>query len=234
MSHPSKYREAMEASLNKWANSIAKDYKIEQNSFRISLHQHNNPQHFQEIAKVTNGAVVQITLFLPWVNKNLSVEEGLIKTVKKMKRTVRGIFKYISSPRLHNDDDFFNPLMISDVMHEYVLGENNTMVWKKKRYDPSKVHGHKKREFNISIDREVVVTFTHKTTGISYTLRDSTNRREWDLTQECWEKCSELVEFELGLREEKEEVKSLVPTQFYRNQAIHWLALTIQPENWVF
>lgn len=230
--HPSTYKIQLEKQLNKWANSIAHEYNIEVKSFRISLKQHESL--FQNVAEVSNGAVVHITLYLPIFSKKLDTTESLRRTVKELKKITRRVFNYITTPKKHKDDDFFNPLMISDVMHEYVLGSHGGMIWKKKRFDPTLVHGHRRREFDVDIQKTVTVTFTHKETGVSYTLIDDTNRREWDLTQECWEKCSELVELELG--EDVTDVTptvALVSTTFYENQAIEWLAITVQPERWV-
>jgi hypothetical protein len=231
MNHPSEYRNLAEAHLNKWANSISHNYKIPPNSFRISLIEDKGPRlgsrdHFPLLGKVTNnGSVLQIQIVFPWIDKKGSFEENLKKSVKSMKRTIKRMFQYISNPKFHQDEDFFNPLIISNKMHEYVSGLPGTRAWSRKKYDPTVVNGHKKREFKLEVKREIIVNMTHKRTGISYTVKNKTGRSEYDLIQECWEKCSEIVD-EL---ERDKETKTLVPMSFYEHSASLWLELSVRP-----
>lgn len=167
--------------------------------------------HSQLLAEVRNGPIVQIRIFVPLMNQEGELLANLERTFKKMKAVVIRLFKYISSPKIHRDSELFNPLVLGDIVHEYVEGQDGTKVWKKRKFDPSLMSNHKKNEFEISIERRV--TFKHKKTGIEYTITNKdTSRQEWDLAQECWERCSDLVEEKLI--ESKSKSVSLVPIYY--------------------
>lgn len=227
---PGEIRNILEKVVNKWATSICMEYKIQPSSFRIQIEQDKGPkyslygvpqEHFPPIARVTNGRIVLITLISPWVKFDREVDDFhtvVQRSAKQMKATVRRIFNYISTPELHKDKNLWNPTLISDIMHEYVEGKG-TKVWKLKRFDPSIVHGHRNSEFDIEVKISKQVTYIHKETGISFRVVDNNNRPEWDLKQECWIKCSELVELELD-RREVERQRSLPVLAWYYHQVV--------------
>jgi len=188
--HPTKFRDELEEQINKWANSIAHEYKIYQNTFRINLI-NPEPRMYPVISRITNGAVVQIALTIPWVDKNKDVGEALLSSIRVLKKAVRSIFRYLSLPKINNDDELFNPLIISDKVHEYIRGEKGTFTWKVSAYNP---HNIKRRDFKISVHREVKVVVIHKETKTSYAIVDTNNRPEYDLIREALEKCIENIE----------------------------------------
>lgn len=146
-----------------------------------------------KIAEFVNGSVMLVTLYIPLSRKGGDLQSQFREVVRKMQHTVRGLFKYMSDPRLHQDSELFNPTIIGDTVHEYYQVSEHVRAWRKRKYEPNEVGGHKRDEFSILVKREV--TFIHKDTGISYTVEDFNNSRtEWDMRQECWEKCAEKVD----------------------------------------
>ena len=197
--NPSMFRDEVEEQLNKWANSVSKEYKIHPDTFRITL-VNAVPSLFPIVARVTNGAVVQITLVVPWVDKNKTVQDALLSSIKHMKKTIRRLFKYLSNPRVHNDDELFNPLIISDRIHEYVKGESGTHTWKRSTFNPYRI---RRTDFRIAVERSMIVTVTHKQTKTSYTVRGS-DRPEYDMIREALEKCIESIEINIEEREKED------------------------------
>lgn len=253
--------ELLEVKLNSWANSICHRYKINRDSFRITIKQHPKPkptrygyvvqdgsyldymkdehtvlrpkrtyiessanyQGNQTLATISNGPVVLITVYVPLMDQSDNLAEGLKKTVKRMQVTVRGLFKYLSNPRVHRDDELFNPLIIGDTIHEYSITNDQAKVWRKRRFNPQVINGRSKSEFSVDVKR--IVTVKHKETGIEYEVVDDNNLRQtWDLMQEGFEKCSEIVNRLMSKIEIAEvadslleENMTLVPIRYYQD-----------------
>lgn len=215
--HEYHFREQLERRINKWAEEISPQYRIKKGTFRIFIQPNKRSPYYQPVARVTNGAVVRITLTYPMVDKSENIKDLTRQTVKHLKRTTRRIFRYISNPNLHRDEDLFNPLIKSDTTHEYVHGVGS-LVWKRIRHDNEKMHGHKKKEFDIEIRRTTMVSFKHRQTGITYIVKDnSPNRLEYDIVEECWKKCAMLVEIYLENKEKREPSTALVPVSLYNH-----------------
>lgn len=150
----------------------------------------------QTLATVVNGSVVIVTVFVPLLQQTGDLKEDLKKTVGRMKSTIKRLLKYISTPRLHGDTELFNPLIIGDVEHSYIVSGNNR-VWKKRKIDAQKKNNRDRNEFSITTTTKVI--FKHKITGIEYSTEVRNHKRnQWDMEQECWDKCSELVNSKLA------------------------------------
>jgi hypothetical protein len=188
---PNQFRDALEEQLNKWANSICSEYRIHKDTFRINL-VNPEPSLYPIISRVTNAAVVNIALTLPWVDKGKDVNVALLASIKAMKKAIRSIFKYLSKPSVHGDDELFNPLIISDRVHEYIKGAQGTRTWQRGTYNPLSI---RRQDFGISVRHETRVTVTHKRTKTAYTI-SGVNRTEYDLIKEALEKCIERMEAE--------------------------------------
>lgn len=149
--------------------------------------------HSQLLATVSNGSVVIITLYVPLVKKGEDdLSQHLKSTIKKMKITCKGLMKYISNPKLHHDSELFNPTLIGETLHEYILGADATKVWKRRRIDIDEKNGLHKGKFIFELERKVTVT--HRETGISHTVIDYEGiKTEWELRDEAWDMCSMLV-----------------------------------------
>lgn len=204
--HPNEYKNLLEEQFNNWANSICENYRIPKGTFRINL-VNPVPSLFPVLVRIQNGAVVQIHLTMPWVDKSKDPQAALVQSIKIMKKIVRRSFDYLSDPRKHQDDEMFNPLILSDTVHEYTKGSSKVRgTWNRSKSDPHDFSGFRRRDFKVEIHREIKVTVTHKQTKMSYSLVDTSDRPEYDLIRESLEKCIEVIDVHMGnLRDSEEE-----------------------------
>lgn len=170
----------------------------------------------QNIIELHGGPILQIIVYWPYKkDEGLSSIEWVKECRKIIKVAVRRTFKRISDPRQHNDDELYNPLVVGSTVHKYYLNKDNSSVrgvWKKELKNPNELNDTHKKEYKIENIR--TIKFTHKETGVSYTVIDAKDTRNtWDLEQECWEKCSKKVHYHK--ENLVEESKVLVPVEYY-------------------